>query len=422
MSVQQKFPILIVGLFLFFAGFASPTEASVDPQASHLTVLGPQAPSTEEPVHLDIGLRSAPGQRPAGPAQGKIYLWAEADGAISPHLKTLVTSLEPGIYMHDTETPGVLILDAAALFKGDRRVAVQIGQAGAYTLKAIYTTQAINPATVKDYWPYTLGGASQATPLHVSPPPSYAVHYLRATPSIQGQTFPSQVSYRGGQPLYPDLTLPLDRAQPTEILVSLSRRNGSSVGPGVPVSAQVQGQGIRLDRSHAVTDAHGQASFVVQGAASSEARLELSVDPDFSVSIPLSAYHEGPQRIRLTIGQDFMDVDGRFISLDSPAVVIDGRTYVPYRSISEALGADVTYDDRIQTITTRFEDTLLTMTIGHQEYARNGQIYPMDAIPYINTDGRTMVPIRFIAEATGYEIQPVYGQDHAISAVHIQRP
>lgn len=52
----------------------------------------------------------------------------------------------------------------------------------------------------------------------------------------------------------------------------------------------------------------------------------------------------GDKTIEIKLGSAIMLVDGKEYTLDTPAQIIDGRTYVPVRAIAEALGKKVTYD------------------------------------------------------------------------------
>ena len=54
-------------------------------------------------------------------------------------------------------------------------------------------------------------------------------------------------------------------------------------------------------------------------------------------------------------------------------------------------------------------------------YAVNGTVYQMDAAPYINSDGRTMVPIRFVAEVMGYDVQAISGANGLTESVIFTR-
>lgn len=52
----------------------------------------------------------------------------------------------------------------------------------------------------------------------------------------------------------------------------------------------------------------------------------------------------GPDRVEVVLGSDRARVNDRQVRLDEPARVLDGRTLVPLRFVAEALGARVRYD------------------------------------------------------------------------------
>ncbi|HZG88433.1 stalk domain-containing protein [Paenibacillus sp.] len=58
---------------------------------------------------------------------------------------------------------------------------------------------------------------------------------------------------------------------------------------------------------------------------------------------------KGSLTIKLTIGSKKAYVGGREVALSVPATVLRGRTYVPLRFVSEALGADVQWDNKLRT-------------------------------------------------------------------------
>ncbi len=81
------------------------------------------------------------------------------------------------------------------------------------------------------------------------------------------------------------------------------------------------------------------------------------------------------------------------------------RTLVPLRFIAEAFGADVDYDDKTREISIDMYDVgtekHISMFPDNADYTtETGETYTMDTAPVIEND-RTMVPVRFIAEALG---------------------
>lgn len=79
------------------------------------------------------------------------------------------------------------------------------------------------------------------------------------------------------------------------------------------------------------------------------------------------------------------------------------RTMVEVRGISQALGADITWDEASQTVTIVMDDTELILVIGQATYTLNGETNTMDTEAII-IDGRTMVPVRFVSEALGMNV------------------
>jgi hypothetical protein len=56
------------------------------------------------------------------------------------------------------------------------------------------------------------------------------------------------------------------------------------------------------------------------------------------------------KRISITVGSSRATVDTRTIMMDSPAVEIDGATFVPLRFVADSLGAQVTYDPKAERV------------------------------------------------------------------------
>ena len=56
------------------------------------------------------------------------------------------------------------------------------------------------------------------------------------------------------------------------------------------------------------------------------------------------------KRITITVGSSRATVDTHTIMMDSPAIEIDGATYVPLRFVADSLGAQVTYDPKAERV------------------------------------------------------------------------
>jgi len=87
-------------------------------------------------------------------------------------------------------------------------------------------------------------------------------------------------------------------------------------------------------------------------------------------------------------------------ALDSPPVIVDGRAMVPLRFIGEVLGAEVFWDEALRKVTYISGTRLIELTVGQPSALVGGRVMSMDAAPLI-INSRTMVPVRFVSQWLG---------------------
>lgn len=124
--------------------------------------------------------------------------------------------------------------------------------------------------------------------------------------------------------------------------------------------------------------------------------------------------------IIMSIGSAQMIVNNDVIHIDAAPLIQNGRTYVPLRALSDIFEADCNYDAATQQITVTKDDTVITMTIGADQFTLNDTVTAMDAPAFITGNGRTMVPVRFIANAFGAVIKPTYNDNGAVADIMLQ--
>ena len=100
--------------------------------------------------------------------------------------------------------------------------------------------------------------------------------------------------------------------------------------------------------------------------------------------------------LRLAIGELNYAVNDTIKKLDSAPVIVGDRTMVPLRFIAEALGAKVDWNSDTQTASVALDGKTLSVTIGEPAAG-------MD-VPAMIIQDRTMVPLRFISEALGCDV------------------
>ena len=85
-------------------------------------------------------------------------------------------------------------------------------------------------------------------------------------------------------------------------------------------------------------------------------------------------------------------------------IVRNGRTLIPVRAISEYLGANVSWNEQNQVATITKGRTSIEICIGQAIAYINGVEYTLD-VPAEKINNRTMVPLRFIAEAFNLDVE-----------------
>jgi len=93
-------------------------------------------------------------------------------------------------------------------------------------------------------------------------------------------------------------------------------------------------------------------------------------------------------------------LNGRNLSFDTPPQTVKGRTLVPLRGIFEALGARVEWQQQTKTVIATKGGTTIVLRVGQKEALKGTEKITLD-VPATVIRGRTMVPLRFVAEALG---------------------
>lgn len=99
-----------------------------------------------------------------------------------------------------------------------------------------------------------------------------------------------------------------------------------------------------------------------------------------------------------------VQVEGAPLAMDVAPVVVADRTLVPVRFIGEAVAGTVDWDPESQQVTVIAGERTIVITVGQDAVTVNGQPAVME-VPAQIVEGRTMVPLRFIAEALGCTVE-----------------
>lgn len=107
--------------------------------------------------------------------------------------------------------------------------------------------------------------------------------------------------------------------------------------------------------------------------------------------------------VALMINKPDTYVFGKKTAIDVPPMIVSDRTLVPVRFIAEAFGADVSWDGDAKKVTVKNGDNTIELYIDKAEITVNGTVSALDAAAGI-IDGRTMLPLRAVVEALGKEV------------------
>ncbi|WP_274364194.1 copper amine oxidase N-terminal domain-containing protein [Paenibacillus thermotolerans] len=96
-------------------------------------------------------------------------------------------------------------------------------------------------------------------------------------------------------------------------------------------------------------------------------------------------------------------VNGKQTKFDVQPFIKEGRTLVPFRAIAASLKAEVSYDAAAKTVTVVRGDVTVKLTLGSDVALVNGKEVKLD-VPAQAVKGRTVIPMRFLSEALGAKV------------------
>ncbi|MDF9408361.1 MAG: Exoglucanase B precursor [Pelotomaculum sp. PtaB.Bin013] len=132
-------------------------------------------------------------------------------------------------------------------------------------------------------------------------------------------------------------------------------------------------------------------------------------DSEYSNEESATTYSSVEVLIKLYIGQSTYYVNDQSKTMDTSPLIRENRTVLPIRFIAEAIGASVTWNDSEEKVTISLKDKVIELWIDKNIARINGQYMLIDpanpnVTPIIIPPGRTMLPLRFIAESLGSKV------------------
>lgn len=142
----------------------------------------------------------------------------------------------------------------------------------------------------------------------------------------------------------------------------------------------------------------------------------MEIPTDIEVYVPMKDWSltEAAQTptlgksVALMLGNPVAYANGTkcYVDANNTAIVPfteNGRTLLPVRFISESFGAEVGWNESTQTVTVDYNGTKVLMQLGSTTMRVNGKEITLDVAPK-TVGGRTMLPLRAMAEAVGKKV------------------
>ncbi len=146
-------------------------------------------------------------------------------------------------------------------------------------------------------------------------------------------------------------------------------------------------------------------SFIVMAKSHQDGGKVATITVTVTESAPSEDKNTTPapsenKDIVLTIDKKEAFVFGEIRENDVAPLITNGRTMLPARFVTEALGGKVSWDGEKREVIIEKEGLKLILTIDKDTALLNGEEVKLDAPAFIE-NGRTYTPVRFIAEALG---------------------
>ncbi len=139
------------------------------------------------------------------------------------------------------------------------------------------------------------------------------------------------------------------------------------------------------------------------------ARLMIGAIEDSNISefLNIYVYPALKRTLILWISKNEALLNDKKLTLDSPPIIKNSRTLVPFRFIGESFGADIRWDNKERRVDYKLGSESLSLWIGSKKVevktGKEVRTFEIDTEPII-INGRTLVPVRFISEELGANV------------------
>ncbi|KQY93051.1 copper amine oxidase [Paenibacillus sp. Root52] len=107
----------------------------------------------------------------------------------------------------------------------------------------------------------------------------------------------------------------------------------------------------------------------------------------------------------MQVNSKMLKINDKTTNMDTTPVLWKNTTYIPLRFLSEGIGATVKWDKKAQQVTVMAGNDTLEFWVNNNVMEVNGVKKNVGSTVFVNKDGRTQVPLRFIAELLKWDVK-----------------
>lgn len=190
----------------------------------------------------------------------------------------------------------------------------------------------------------------------------------------------AELSDADGKPVYIDLARPMDYTGWKTLTADLTAGN-------IKFPA-------KLKRLYVVNVEEGQDERALTGSVSFDnVRFTAPAAGGSSPDFPSA-------KAVMVIGQKSMTVNGKKQNLEVAPLLKDNTTYVPIKYVLDVFGGNAAWNAAAKKITVTRGTMVLELTVGQKAFLLNGVSSKAEVAPII-VNGRTLVPLRLVSEQLG---------------------
>ena len=185
--------------------------------------------------------------------------------------------------------------------------------------------------------------------------------------------------------------------------VDINDLSSNSVVKKAYKNAGQDGSIVVLD---AILDSKSSAVYVKTPMSMSASMIIKSDTPLVNIEIkdPFALYTGKANEIVMTLGSKTAYVSGNEVGIDAEPIISNGRTMLPARFVAEKLGATVDWDALSRKVIIKKDALKIELIVNSSVAYVNGREVALDSPVFIQ-NGRTYTPVRFVAEKLGAVVE-----------------